>query len=291
MRARVSATTGLSSRARNLYGRRMARNILIALIVVSLSSCGGATPTTAESPRVEAPAAPVAPELVYAAPTPAPGPPPCVESLDRVLACSALPTRATGESDDLEQRRLICANRTNADSIAAIYRLGRARLDAEQFGEAAALFDAIVAQAPDSEYAGHAATMSLEALHARVYNDPDTRDCRAELEAHLPSFRTTLCVPPRQQRVEEACQFMTDLTCRLRAMHCHDLESTNQYAEASAAYESLANAPECAQHEPEIYLYNAAVLASRAGDTARATALGAQLPRRFPNGRLRWPHP
>lgn len=268
----------------------MARNILIALIVVSLWSCGGATATTTESSRVVAPSAP---EPVSAAPAtaPAPGPPPCVESLDRVLACNALPTNATGESDDLEQRRLICADPTSADSIAAMYRLGRARLDAEQFGDAAALFDSIVAQAPDSEYAGQAATMSLEALHSRVYNDPDTHDCRAELEAHVPLFRATLCVPPRLQRVEEACQFMTDLTCRVRAMHCHDLESTNQYVEASAEYESLANAPECVQHEPEIYLYNAAVLASRAGDTARATALGAQLLRRFPNGRLRWPRP
>lgn len=160
--------------------------------------------------------------------------------------------------------------------LVAAYHQARALDDAGQLVEAADLFEAIVRADPQHEVAQYAVDLSLDAL-----NRAGRAACVARIGALAVDYRSLLGCEAGSAPSEEICARLDRLRCQVIRAEAESLAERGDDARASQAFEST-YLTHCATRSDEA-LYNAALLARRAGDSARADMLVAELRRAYPD--------
>ena len=207
---------------------------------------------------------------------------------------SAPPQALSEDSRSFDQaaRRVACVDRGSPEAARAIYWMARLRYHARRYGEAAALFDAVVREAPHSDVSDFAAMLALDAVNVRPRQDRDTADdCSQRLRELILRYRSSLCTAPIASRREDTCGTLGRLHCQTKQQDANHLGDEARYAEASALYEELAADVACQSARTDELLFNAARLAELAGDATRAQALRNELRQRFPDSALARPRP
>lgn len=163
------------------------------------------------------------------------------------------------------------------------YREARALSDAGRFVEAADLHAAIVRASPQHELAPMAAELSLDALH-RVGGDAGGA-CAARIASLADEYRSLFGCAERE---EERCVRLAEVRCAALRVEAESIAEADP-ASASRAFERVAHS-HCPRADEA--LYNAAVLARRAGDATRAESLSLELRTSYPESPvLRAPPP
>lgn len=183
-------------------------------------------------------------------------------------------------------RRFLCANRTSADAVLVANQWARHLYDANHYERAAIIYDAIVRISPDSELAPYAALLALDSVNVRFLHSEAHDACFELLQHYLAHYLQVLCTAGVRPQNAESCDMLDRLSCEMQRSQAETLSIANLNAQASDAYEQLVNDPVCGETRGEEFLYNAATLASRAGDAARRNRLLAELSRRFPRSRF-----
>lgn len=174
---------------------------------------------------------------------------------------------------------------------AAALRDARALRDAGQLVQAADLLEATVRAFPDHELALAAAELSLDALNHAGGDGPANRAaCIARMGVLAVEYRSLFACETAPRGRADTCARLETLRCL--ALHAEGaaLADQGEAARASEVFERV-HRTHCASGADHA-LYNAALLARRAGDPARADALVAELQRGFPESPvLRAPPP
>ncbi len=167
-----------------------------------------------------------------------------------------------------------------SDPLAA-YRDARALRDAGRLVEAADLFEAIVRAHSHHEVALPAADLSLDALNQAGRGPHGFRTaCAVRIGALAIDYSSLLgCAAPGAP--DEPCERLERLRCEALRVEAESLAERGEPARASLAFERV-HVTGCTTHADEA-LYNAAVLARRADEPARADALVAELRRAYPD--------
>jgi hypothetical protein len=208
---------------------------------------------------------------------------------------STEPTQATSEPRDLEPAPPEDASGDPAvtescgpsgalpapSDPAGAYRDARALRDAGRLVEAADLAEAIVRAHPHDDVAFPAAELSFDALnHAGQAPHGFRTACAVRIGALAVDYRPLLgCDAPGAP--DERCELLERLRCEALRVEAESLAERDEPARASLAFERV-HVTGCTTQADEA-LYNAAVLARRADEPARADALVAELRRAYPD--------
>jgi len=269
-----------------------------------LSGCGSAAPAPASAPPAAGPSTGAGQTEAQAAPPPE-APAPCaLPDPAAVLACDALPApappgaraeleaavaaldtrvgagrRRAPEEPEAGRARLALAARTvlcaeGMEPVAG-YHLGRALRDEGRLPEAASLFDAVVRLDPRTEVASFAAMLAVDARASSGRCPGALRDAAVEY-ASLLGCGTGAAT--------DTCEALERAGCAAERAAAEALAREGDLAGGSRAFEQAAG--RCPGDHGDEALYNAAVLAARAADRARADALLAELRRLYPQSPL-----
>jgi hypothetical protein len=168
---------------------------------------------------------------------------------------------------------------TPSDPVAALDE-ARALRDAGHFVEAADLLEGIVRSDPHHEIALAAVELSLDALNraGRGAHGLPT-PCAVRIGALASDYRSLLgCAGPGAPA--PACDHLERLRCDALRVEGESLAESGELARASLSYERV-HRTGCTTFVDQA-LYNAALLARRAGDPSRADALLVELARVYP---------
>lgn len=206
-------------------------------------------------------------------------------------------------------RRHVCATPPAALSAPALYGAGRALLADEgvrytaatirrrvtppareawiptaqaTLSATASLFDAVFMQNPSGELADYAADLAMESVHLLVFSPEAAADCGSTFQSMLSRYRAACMPRPRPDSLDH-CERLDTIACNFGRHNADAMQERGEVADASLAYEALANDSVCAHSDGiDELLYNALVLAERAGDSTRAANLRTEFNRRFP---------
>ncbi len=184
-------------------------------------------------------------------------------------------------------RHVLCAAPRPWPDEAVPYAIARVFYDAHHFREAAPLFDAVLRDAPRHELAEYAANLALDSANVRGTQVREAGGgegaCLDTLGAWTRDY-AALFACGSAGAPSELCETLERIRCELVRKDADASARDGDPAAASAAYESVYTT-RCRDRVDEA-LYNAAVLAERARDPARARRLREQLRAAYPQSPL-----
>ncbi|MEC7519393.1 MAG: tetratricopeptide repeat protein [Myxococcota bacterium] len=172
--------------------------------------------------------------------------------------------------------RFACAAPEHPERPVVLYRWARLHYEANRFADAAALFERVALDHPDSEVGPFAANLWLDSLGVLAERRGQAV-CFDALRAAIPRVEAAHC--PRHA---EVCEALAPLSCRLGAQEAYDAAEAGRHREAAEAYVALARR-RC--DEAPRYLYNAAIAFEAARLLGRAIRVRAALVRAYPERR------